>query len=56
MESGEGLSVTKANGSPLNLVAERAILDFVVVLDASLDINCLYRKYPNLVSPKNNYF
>ena len=52
MESGVGLSMTKVNDSLLYFVAERAILDFVVVLGASRDINCLYRKYPNLVRTK----
>ena len=37
MGSGVGLSVKR-----LRLVAESSILDFVVVLAASLDINCLY--------------
>ena len=42
VESGVGLSVRKANGSPLYFVAESSILDFVVVLDASLDIDFVY--------------
>ena len=33
-----GLSVTKVNGCPLYFV----VLDFVVVLADSLDVNCLY--------------
>ena len=36
------LSVTKVNGCHLYFFAESTVLDFVVVLAASLDINCLY--------------
>ena len=42
MKSWVGLSVTKVNGCPLYFVADSSVLDFVVVLDASLVINCLY--------------
>ena len=37
-----GLSVTKINSCLLYFVAGSSVLDFVVVLAASLDINCLY--------------
>ena len=40
--SGVGLSVKKVNDKRLHFVAESSILDFVVILAASLDINCLY--------------
>ena len=42
MELGLGLSVTKVKGCPLYFVAESSILDFVIVLAAFMDINCLY--------------
>ena len=42
VESGVDLSVTKVNDSQLSFVAESSILDFAVVLDASLDINGVY--------------
>ena len=42
MESGAGLFVTKINGCPLYFVAGSSVLDFVVVLADSLDVNCLY--------------
>ena len=32
----------KVNDCPLHFFAESSIIDFVVVLAASLDINCLY--------------
>ena len=37
-----GLSVTKVNGCSFYFVADSSVLDLVVVLAASLDINCLY--------------
>ena len=42
VDSQVGLSMIKVNGSTSYLIAERSILDYVVVLDASLDIICLY--------------
>ena len=42
MESWLGLSVTKVNGCPLYFVAGSSVLDFVVVLADSLDVNFLY--------------
>ena len=42
MKSGLGISVKKVNDYPLYFIAESSILNFVVVLAASLDINCLY--------------
>ena len=42
VESWVGLSVMKVNSCPLYFVADSSVLDFVVVLAASLDINCLY--------------
>ena len=37
-----GLSVTKIDSCLLYFVAGSSVLDFVVVLAASLDIDCLY--------------
>ena len=42
VEYGVGLSVKRVNNFPLCFVAESSILDLVVVLDASLEINCVY--------------
>ena len=42
VESGVGLSVTKVNDYLLYFVLGSPVLDFVVVLAASLDSNCLY--------------
>ena len=42
MKSWVGLSMTKVKGCPLYFVADSSVLDFIVVLAASLDINCLY--------------
>lgn len=42
VDSQVGLSMIKVNGSTSYLIAERSILDYVVVLNASLDIICLY--------------
>ena len=44
VESEVGLSVTKVNDCPY-LVARSSILDFVIVLAASLGINCLYMHF-----------
>ena len=42
VKAGVVLSVKKVNDCPLHFFAESSIIDFVVVLAASLDINCLY--------------
>ena len=42
MKSVMELSVMKVNDYLLHFVAESSILNFVVVLAASLDISCLY--------------